>query len=137
MPKTAEKIASKNKTDRRYLELREKIKALMARSLKMSTEKPENVIAMLFLLGQAEDFDELSMFIEMFAPSFPELQVIGEQQKETTRESIEKRVTAAVGRIVNENPVLAVKIAKEAQRPGITWEELVSQFPELQENNNK
>lgn len=123
MPVTVEK------TDQHYVQLREKIKALMSRSLKMSTERPENVIAMLFLLGQAEDYEELSMLIEMFTPSFPELSVIGEEQKE----SVENRVTAGVSRIINKNPVLAVKISKEAQKPGVTWEELVEKFPELNE----
>jgi hypothetical protein len=116
-----------------FKELEGKIKNELLRGLKMKTVAPEEIMAILFIFSQAETHEELKLFCAIFENTFTVLHHVIEGEQVIVRENIEERVKAAVSRLVHTNPLLATKIAKAAVRPGITWEELVSEFPELQQ----
>jgi len=115
-----------------FLELQNKIRILFSSGIKKGAISVEEVLTALLLLGRAESFIELKTFVEIFSSSFPVLNKIGEEQKENFRTEIETKVKEAVGRIISKDPVMATKIAKASVEPGITWEELVRRFPELE-----
>ena len=115
-----------------FLELQKKIRVLFTSGIKKGAISVEEVLTALLLLGRAENYLELKTFVEIFSATFPVLNKIGEEQKENIRAGIETKVKDAVGRIIGKDPVLAVKIAKASVEPGITWEELVRRFPELE-----
>lgn len=116
-----------------YVELRNKVKGIMARALQAHVITIEEVMAMLFIFEKAETFMQLEAFIEIFSDAFPVLQKFGEQKKEYAKNALEEIVKKVVGKLVQKDPLKATQIAKAALKPGVTWEDLVKEFPELGE----
>lgn len=116
-----------------YVELRNKVKHVMARALQAHVITIEEVAAMLFIFEKAETFTELEAFIEIFSEAFPILQKFGEEKQAQAKGALEEIVKKVVGKLVKKDPLKATQIAKAALKPGITWEELVKEFPELNE----
>lgn len=116
-----------------FKELEQKIKNELVRGLKMQAVSPEEILAILFIFAQAETHEELKLFCSIFETAFPVLRRINEGEQVTAKENIEDRVKEVVSKLVFTNPLLATKIAKAAVKPGVTWEELTIEFPELQQ----
>ncbi len=92
-------------------------------------------MAILFILGQTTTTEELEMFVEIFAESFPILKSIHLQSHESGKRNIEVAVKKAVSKILMTDPIRATQLAKEALNKNANWEELVRKYPELGEEN--
>ena len=116
-----------------YKDLEMKIKLQLARALETGKLSMEDLLAILFILGQTNTVEELSMFVEIFADSFPVLHSIHLQSHEHTKRNIEGAVKKAVSKILMTDPIRATQLAKEALNKQANWDELVKKYPELNE----
>ena len=116
-----------------YLELQEKIKKILVRNLKMRTMSQADAVAFLLIFSQIGDRENLGEYCELFSGTFPFLNEITEESKAFIKTAIEQKIRLALDKIIKKDPVLATKIAKDAFLPGITWEELVSKYPDLKQ----
>ncbi|HRY91133.1 MAG TPA: hypothetical protein P5229_02205 [Candidatus Gracilibacteria bacterium] len=114
-----------------FLELQNKVKMILARGYQLKTINPENLLASLYILGQAKNRFELENFIELFSAAFPFLKEIREEKVAEARENLEEKVKLVLSSLVKKDPLLATKIAKAALEPGMTWEKLCRAFPEI------
>jgi len=125
-------MAAKN-TEKTYLAAQEKVKAMLATALKIKALDAEELMVILYILGQTSTTVELESFIDIFSESFPVLGDYAVSQKAELKGDLEERVKTAVSKIVQEDPLRAAEITKEALKPGAVWEEMIKKFPELKE----
>jgi hypothetical protein len=116
-----------------YSPLQEKIKKLLVKNLKMRAMSQADAVAFLLVFSQIGDRENLGEYCELFSGTFPFLKEITEESKAFIKTAIEQKIRLALDKIIKKDPVLATKIAKEAILPGITWEELVSKYPDLKQ----
>ena len=122
-----------SQTSLTYKDFELKIKLQLARGLEMRKLTMEDLMAILFILGQTQTIEELEMFVEIFADSFPISKSIHLQKHEHTKRNIEEAVKKAISKILMVNPLRATQLAKEALNKGANWDELVKKYPELNE----
>ena len=113
--------------------LQEKIKKLLVKNLKMHAISQADAVAFLLVFSQIGDQENLVEYCELFSGTFPFLKEITEESRAIIKTAIEQKIRLALDKIIKKDPVLATKIAKEAILPGITWEELVSRYPDLKQ----
>lgn len=116
-----------------FLSLQNRIKSILSRAFQLKNIGAEELLAILFVLKQANNENELACFTDIFSNSFPILQEIPEEKKEIELEDMEQKVRKALSKIVRTDPLKATEIAKATLKPGITWEELLNRFPELKD----
>ena len=114
-----------------FQSLQNKVKMILARGVQLKTIDMENLLATLYILGQANSYPELEAFIELFSEHFSFLKEIGEKKMEAARESLEDKVKNVLSAIVKKDPFKATQIAKAALESGMTWEKLLAEFPEI------
>ena len=120
-------------TDKAYLEMQEEIKVLLIKALKIKAITGEELMAVLFILGQASTAFELETIIEIFSDVFPVLSEFASDRKEVAKGDLEERVKVAVSKLMETDPIKATEIAKAALEPDITWEEIKKTYPEIEE----
>jgi hypothetical protein len=128
------KIMETTQTTKSYQDLQLKIKLQLARGLELKKIKIEELMAILFILGQTNTTDELEMFVEIFSDSFPILKTIHLQTHEHTKRNIEVSVKKTISKILLVDPIRATQLAKEALQKNVNWDDLVKKYPELNEN---
>jgi len=116
-----------------FTELEQKIKNELVRGLKLQLVSMEEIMAILTIFSEATNHRELKLFCEIFVKEFPILSHIIEKEKNENQENIQFKIKEAVSKLIHTNPLLATKIAKAGLTPNITWDELVIEFPELEQ----
>lgn len=116
-----------------FHELEQKIRNELVRGLKLQLVSTEEVLAILTIFAEATNHNELKLFCEIFAKDFPILGHIVEEKAHQDQENIQFKIKEAVSKLIHTNPLLATKIAKAGLTPNITWDELVIEFPELEQ----
>jgi hypothetical protein len=119
-------------TEETFESLQARVKDRLGEALKRKIIAVDELMAILYLLGQSKTVDELTMFLEIFSADFPVLARIHEGQREHAKGGMESRIKKAVSRILAIDPMLATEITKAAMKPGMTWDELKSEYPELE-----
>ena len=104
------------------------IKAELAKAYEAKRLKLEELLAILYILGQAPDENTLRFFVWGFADSFPVLQQFTRTQEAGTKRDFELEVQKLVSRLIKTDPAQAVQLAKEAMREGATLEELKKKY---------
>lgn len=116
-----------------FTELEQKIKNELVRGLKLQLVSMEEIMAILTIFAEATNHSELRLFCKIFVKEFPILGRIVEEEKHENQENIQFKIKEAVSKLIHSNPLLATKIAKAGLTPNITWDELVIEFPELEQ----
>lgn len=116
-----------------FSELEQKIKNELVRGLKLQLVSMEEIMAILTIFAEATNHNELKLFCKIFVNEFPILGHIIEEEKNENQENIQSKIKDAVSKLIHTNPLLATKIAKAGLTPNITWDELVIEFPELEQ----
>ena len=111
-------------TDKTYLAIQDKVKNMLITALKIKAISSEELMAVLFILGQTSTTLELETFLDIFKDSFPVLGQYSEEKREVAKVDLEERVKVAVSKLVHKDPLKATEIAKAALKSGVTWEEL-------------
>ncbi len=119
--------------EKSYVELQNRVKNLLARALQSHVISIEELMAMLTIFKETETHAELEAFIEIFAEAFPILQQFEQQKRESSKTDLESKVKKVVGVMIKKDPLKATRIAKAALKPGMTWEALTEEFPEIEE----
>ena len=120
-------------TQETFHDLEQKIKKELLRGLQFQQVTLEDVTAILTILAEAKTHDELSLLCQIFAQEFPVLKQLVTEKAHQTQENIQAKIQKAVSKLIHTNPLLAGKIAKASLTPNITWDELVTEFPELEQ----
>lgn len=115
-----------------FQQLTDRVKQELIKGLKLHTIPLEDLMAILFIFSRATNTEELHFFCSIFNDEFPILKGITEEQESKAQLNMEGRIKTAISKLVQKNPMLAAQIAKAAIKPGISWEDLVTQFPELE-----
>lgn len=126
-------MVNTEKTQVTYEELQQKIKLYLAESVELNKLNTEDLMAILFLLGQTSTVLELETFVDIFSDSYPVLKTVHMEKRSQTKVNIEEKVHKVVSKLVFKNPKRAAEITKAALKKDAVWEELVQQFPELAE----
>ena len=121
------------KTDKAYQELEQKIKIQLAQDYEGKRLKLEEMMSILWILGQTTSVLELETFLEVFADSFAVLKHIQLGKRAGEKVNIEAKVRKVVSKLVATDPLRATQLAKDGLRKDITWDELVKKYPELNE----
>ena len=119
--------------DKAYLETQDKVKAMLIKALKIKAITTEELMAVLYILGQTDTALELETFIDIFSGSFPVLSQYSDEKRSFAKDELVAKVKDIVSKLVHEDPLKATEIAKAALEPGATWEKLKEQFPEIEE----
>lgn len=120
----------KNESDV-YLELQSKIKNHLADYYEMDRIKLEELLAILNILGNAQNYDELKSYLSVFSNSFPVLKDVFEIETNSEMESAKFSVSTLVQEILPINPKLASELAAFASNKNVSFEEVVKAFPEV------
>ena len=120
-------------TDKAYLVMQEEIKSTLAQAFKIKAIGMEDLLAILFILGQTDNSLELETFVDIFSDSFPVLKDYEVGKRSETKSGLEEKVRQIVSKMVSKDPLKATEIAKAALKPGMTWENLKKEFPEIEE----
>ncbi len=118
--------------DQAYLAMQNQIKSTLVQAFKIKAIEVDDLLAILFILGQTENSFQLETFIEIFSDSFPVLKDYAVSKKSDAKSDLDERVRKIVSKIVATEPLKATEIAKAALKAGTTWEELKKQFPEIE-----
>src|SRR5258708_1573183 len=97
-----------------YEELQQKIKLHLSQAVEMNKISNENLLAVLFLLGQTTNVLELETFVEIFADAFPVLKTVEMEKRSKAKINIEEKVKKVVSKLVFTNPKRATEITKAA-----------------------
>lgn len=116
-----------------YLELQSRIKLLLARALEVRKITIEELLAILFILGQTTTTFELEAFVEIFADVFPVLKTVQLEKSEKEKINVQDRVKTVISKMVLSDPLRAAQLAKDALQKDISWEKLTAKYPELKE----
>jgi|GEM_PF-2378843 len=116
-----------------YQKLEKKVQDLMAKGIRLKMVSLSEAIAVLFLFSQSTDIYDLETFVEIFAESFPFLRQLVEEKEFGSKTDMETKVRSALEKIVKIDPIKASLITQRTLQPGITWDELVHEFPELEQ----
>ena len=119
--------------EKSYVELQNKVKNLLARALQTHTISIEELMAILTIFEKTETHAELEAFIEIFAEAFPILQQFEQEKRESSKSDLETKMKNVVSVMIKKDPLKATQIAKAALKPGMTWEALKEEFPEIEE----
>ncbi len=120
-------------TDKTYLAMQAEIKSMLVQAFKIKAIGVEDLLAILFILGQTNNSLELETFVDIFSDSFPVLKDYEVSHRGEKKSDLEERVRKIVSKMVAEDPLKATEIAKAALKPGMTWDELIKEFPEIEE----
>ena len=93
----------------------------------------EDLLGVLFLLGQTSTLLELETFVEIFADAYPVLKTVEIEKRSLAKGNVEEKVRKVVSQLVFTNPKRATEITKAALDKNVSWDELVKNFPELGE----
>ena len=116
-----------------YKELQNKIKLHLAQAVEMDRISHEDLLGVLFLLGQTSTLLELETFVEIFADAYPVLKTVEIEKRSLAKGNVEEKVRKVVSQLVFTNPKRATEITKAALDKNVSWDELVKNFPELGE----
>ena len=116
-----------------YKELQNKIKLHLAQAVEMNRISHEDLLGVLFLLGQTSTLLELETFVEIFADAYPVLKTVEIEKRSLAKGNVEEKVRKVVSQLVFTNPKRATEITKAALDKNVSWDELVKNFPELGE----
>jgi len=120
-------------TDKAYLAMQEEIKSALVNAFKIKAIGVEDLLAILFILGQTDNAPELEAFVDIFSDSFPVLKDYEVGKRSEAKTGLEERVRKIVSKMVAQDPLKATEIAKAALQQGMTWDELMKEFPEIEE----
>lgn len=124
-------MKTKTSNDAIYLGIQSKIKTLLSESFKIKAISIEDMLAILFILGQTENAYELEAFIDIFSNSFPVLKDYQIEKKSKSKTELETIIKDIVSDMISTDPLKATEIAKIALKPNISMEEIVKQYPEI------
>lgn len=116
-----------------YKKLERKIQEMIAKGIRLKTIAIDEAIAVLFLFSQTTNIFDLETFVEMFSDSFPFLRQLAEEKASDTKHDLETKVRTHLEKVVKTDPIKASYITQKALQPGMTWDELVKEFPELEQ----
>lgn len=119
--------------EKSYIELRNKVKLLLADALKRKVIGIEELAAILFIFQRAESTYELEAFLEIFNEAFPILKQFEHERRKEVRSNLEEKIKPFVSKLIKKDPLRAALIAKDALHPEMTWEELKKKYPEINE----
>ncbi len=119
-------------TDKVYLAMQEEIKSMLVQAFKIKAIGVEDLLAILFILGQTNNSLELETFVDIFSDSFPVLKDYEVGKRSEAKSGLEEKVRQIVTKMVAQDPLKATEIAKTALKPGMTWDELIKEFPEIE-----
>lgn len=120
-------------TDKAYTAMQEEIKSTLVNAFKIKAIGVEDLLAILFILGQTDNSLELEAFVDIFSDSFPVLKDYEVGKRSETKTNMEERVRQIVSKMVALDPLKATEIAKAALKQGMTWDELTKEFPEIEQ----
>lgn len=123
-------MTTKN-ADKTYPAMQSEVKAMLVKAFKIKAIGVEDLLAILFILGQTHNSTELESFVDIFSDSFPVLKDYSVSKKSAAKGDLEEKVRKIVSKMVADDPLKATEIAKAALKSGVTWEDLVEQFPEI------
>lgn len=115
-------------TNSSYQEYQNKIKQHLAQWYEQQKLKLEELLAILYILGQAEDEKTLQFFVRGFSPSFPVLADLIMDEQQVEKESYDDQVQQLMSELIKKDPLQAVALAKEAMQGGMTIEELKNKY---------
>jgi len=115
-----------------YQELEQKVKLELAQAVENNKISNENLLAVLFLLGQTSTVLELETFMEIFSDAFPVLKNMDITKRAGIQTNMEDKVRKVVSQLVFTDPKRASDITKAALKKDAKWDELVQEFPELE-----
>jgi hypothetical protein len=116
-----------------YEELQENVKGQLIQDLNLHKISVEELMAILYILGQTSTVYELEAFVDIFSDTFPTLKSISLDREETAKTDTEAKVKKVVSKLVQKDPMRATQLAKEALQSGASWDELLKKYPELGE----
>ncbi len=118
--------------DQAYLAMQNQVKSTLVQAFKIKAIEVDDLLAILFILGQTENSFQLETFIDIFSDSFPVLKDYAVTKKSEVKSDLDERVRKIVSKMVAAEPLKATEIAKAALKPGATWDDLKQQFPEIE-----
>lgn len=114
-----------------YEELQQKIELDLAKAVDANRISKEDLMPILFLLGQTSTLLELETFVDIFSDSFPVLKTVQFEKRAQVKMNFEEKVRKVVSKLVFSDPKRAAEITKAALQKGATWEDLLDKYPEL------
>ena len=114
-----------------YLDLQKRVKESLIQDLYLQKITPEQLLAILYVLGQASDADTLESFIEIFSDVFPNLKILLLNKEESEKSDLETRVKDLVSKLILKDPIKATELAKDALQHSMPWEEIEKKYPEI------
>ena len=116
-----------------YLVLQSKIKLLLARAMETRKIAIEELMAILFILGQTTTTLELEAFVEIFSDTFPVLKTVQLERSEREKINIQDKVKRVISALVLTDPLRAAQLAKDALKKDADMAKLLEKYPELGE----
>lgn len=114
-----------------YVELQNALKVFLANELERKRITVPEIMAILLIFGQTSTAEEIDGFVEIFKDTFPVLGDFGSQRSEGQKLEVKDKVKETVIKMIVSDPMRAGQLAKDALNSGISWEELVAKYPEL------
>ncbi len=116
-----------------FISLQNQVKNQLADFFDKGKIRLEELMAILYLFSFTETVEELQNFILLFGDSFPVLQDLAVKQEASTKQSLDQSLAVLVQNVLKKDPVLAVKLGKEASQKGVTMEQILEKYPEARQ----
>jgi hypothetical protein len=114
-----------------HRELENKIKLLLADTLKKGEMDVKAVVTLCAILGCAENEEELNRLMKIFSADYPILSTFVSAEEETAHEEIEVVVQEYLRELIQTDPLRAVLVGQDAANKKITLAELRTKYPEF------
>ncbi len=89
------------------------------------------MMAAMYICGQARDEEQLREAIDMFSEDFGALGYVLSQEQGHERETFETDVQDVLSRMLKDNPTKATEVAKYIEGKDVTISDLIEEFPEV------
>ncbi len=114
-----------------YITLQNSLKLFLANELERKRITVHEIMAILLIFGQTSTVEEIDGFVEIFKDTFPTLGDFASNRSEGQKLEVKDKVKEVVIKILANDPMRAAQLAKDALRSDLSWEDLVAQYPEL------
>lgn len=119
-----------------FNESQKKIGKLLTEEFQRNQLKLSQLMALLLILSQARNEDELVMLVHLFVDEFSALQDFVSEKKKAGKMVLEQEVEQIVKKMVADNPAQAAEIAKTAMEEGMDATTLLERYPEMKKYKN-
>jgi len=115
-----------------FLRLKKEVAAEISRAVQKDVLNLAETVAILQLLGIADNEFELQRLMYFLVGRFPFLEHFVQREKHQDKVAVEGKIQEIVSKIIRENPLFAAELAQEVVKKDVKLEDLLQKYPQIQ-----